>query len=93
MRTEKRKATRRFVHQPAIMLNGDGSMLGSCTMLDVSVSGAKLQPRAPTEIPDHFILVLSKHGHVLRQCKIVWRAEEMIGVQFVSARSKSYAKR
>jgi hypothetical protein len=90
MGIENRKDLRRFVRQPAMMVNRDGSILGSCTMLDVSASGAKLQPRAPVEVPDDFILVLSKNGHVLRQCRLVWRSEAAIGVQFVAARSKSY---
>jgi PilZ domain len=56
-------------------------------MLDVSSGGAKLQLQAPIEVPDDFILVLSKNGQVCRRCKIAWRSETEIGVQFVVAKS------
>jgi hypothetical protein len=89
MRTEKRKSLRRSVRQPAVILNNNGSILGSCTILDVSASGAKLQPRAPTEVPDDFILVLSKDAQVRRRCKIAWRSEAAIGVRFAVGDRKS----
>ena len=82
MGIENRKSRRRFVAQPAIILNGDGTILGSCTMLDVSASGAKLQLKPPTEVPGDFILILSKNGQVRRRCKVAWQSEAAIGVRF-----------
>jgi hypothetical protein len=91
MSTENRKARRRFVRQPALILNGDGSVFGSCKMMDVSATGAKLELQTPSAVPDEFTLLLSKYGNVRRGCKISWRSETALGVRFVVAERKSVA--
>jgi hypothetical protein len=54
-------------------------------MKDVSATGAKLVLLEQSEIPDEFTLLLSKYGNVRRRCKISWRSETAVGVQFVFA--------
>src|SRR5674476_647751 len=88
MRRESRKAHRRAVSLTAMILNGDKSMVGLCTMLDVSRTGARIKPPLATEVPNEFILLLTKNGKVRRQCKISWRTETAIGVRFVVSASK-----
>jgi PilZ domain len=83
MRKEARKSDRRVFRKPAAILNADGSLFGMCTMLDVSVTGAKVKLEGATEAPNEFILLLSKDGKVRRRCKVLWRKETEIGVQFV----------
>jgi hypothetical protein len=51
-------------------------------MIDVSATGAKLVLQAPAEVPDEFIVLLSKHASVRRKCKTAWRSGTNIGVQF-----------
>jgi hypothetical protein len=82
MGTENRKARRRFVAHPAVVLNRDGTISCLCTMKDVSATGAKLVLVEQREIPDEFTLLLSKYGNVRRRCKISWRTESAIGVRF-----------
>lgn len=88
MGREHRKSLRRVVCLPAAMLNGDESILGICTMLDVSAGGAKIKLRAATEVPNEFILLLSKNGKVRRRCRVSRRTETEIAVQFVVGSSK-----
>jgi hypothetical protein len=83
MGKEARKSQRRIVRHPAMILNSDGSIFGECKMLDVSANGAKIQLQLAGQVPDEFILLLSKSGKVRRRCKVSRRTETEIGVQFV----------
>ncbi len=82
MALENRKYTRRSVYQPAVMVKGDGSILGKCLMLDVSASGAKLQRATADPLPPQFVLVLSRDGRLRRQCMVVWQSGKTVGVRF-----------
>jgi PilZ domain len=88
VKREARKSQRRLFRHPAMILNSDKSIFGQCTMLDVSANGAKIKLQVGDQVPDEFILLLSKGGKVSRQCKVSWRRETEIGVQFVVGSSK-----
>lgn len=68
------------VHITAI----DGTWRRSCTMLDASVSGAKL--RTKTSISglnlSEFFLLLSTTGLAFRKCTLAWVNGDLIGVNF-----------
>ena len=56
-------------------------------MRDISATGARLQvdraqSEAADELPSEFILTISKSGNVFRRCKVVWRRNDELGVQF-----------
>jgi len=87
MRQELRSSTRRFVRQGAKIVAADGSALGTCQMLDVSGTGARLKTDAPGALPDEFILLLSHDGRLRRRCSVAWRSETAIGVRFILDRS------
>jgi hypothetical protein len=72
MSIENRKAIRRTIRHPALILNPDGSIFLPCTMIDVSATGAKIVLQEPAEVPDEFIVLLSKHASVRRKCKTSW---------------------
>jgi hypothetical protein len=54
-------------------------------MLDVSATGARLRFNRTSELPNEFILLLTKDGRVRRRCQIVWRNEDIVGIRFVFA--------
>ena len=88
MNIENRKTPRRAVQHPAVVLNGNGSVFCLCTMKDVSATGAKLEmvktdTATQREIPMEFTLLLSKYGNVRRRCRVSWRSENALGVEFV----------
>jgi hypothetical protein len=88
MGAEHRTSTRRRVEQPVLMTSETGSIIGQCTMLDVSAGGARLKIDGDLTVPDQFILFLSKiDGRLKRRCVITWRKEKQIGVRFVAADS------
>lgn len=86
MGAELRKAVRRNVSQQALMLRDDGSIIGPCTMLDVSATGARLKVAPEIETPSEFMLLLSKvNAAMRRRCVVAWREKEDIGVRFLSS--------
>jgi hypothetical protein len=88
MGAEHRKLARRKVEQLVLMTSDNGSIIGQCTMLDVSAGGARLKVEGDVTVPDQFTLFLSKiDGRLKRRCVIAWRKEKQIGVRFVGADS------
>ena len=51
----------------------------SCTVRNLSETGACLEVATPLGIPDDFTL---QHDHLQRTCRVVWRAPKRIGVVF-----------
>jgi hypothetical protein len=52
-----------------------------CIVRNMSASGACLEIKGPVGIPDYFTLVI-KPECVKRNCRVVWRSAERIGVLF-----------
>lgn len=81
----KRNSARKDMQHPAWVEVGDGSPPRSCTLSDVSQTGAKLAIENPSDIPAEFTLLLTGDGTVRRRCRVMRRANGEIGVQFLSA--------
>ena len=80
---EKRKNFRRSISYPAFIDLGDGSPAIECTLCDASQEGALLAVAEPDGVPDEFILALSSDGAARRRCRVAWRTENQIGVEFL----------
>jgi PilZ domain len=83
MDAEKRKAQRRKFQHRALIVGPDKSVMQSCAISDISEAGAQLRLASTDELPEQFALVIAKGGSVKRQCKVVWREKNRVGVQFV----------
>jgi hypothetical protein len=83
MPKDQRKALRRQVDALGFLYTTDGQPLGECRMTDVSTGGARLVHSIAAELPEAFLLSLSKNGSVRRLCQIVWREKSQIGVSFL----------
>ncbi len=81
---EKRKSPRQTVRVTAMMANMDGGAIGLCKTLDMSATGARLEPKRQVQVPDEFLLVLSRDARIVRRCKTVWRNGDQIGVRFLT---------
>jgi hypothetical protein len=79
---EKRKTLRRTVKYPAVIDTGDGSPARACTLCDASQEGAQLLVAEPESLPSDFTLILGYDGSTRRRCKVVWRTDKRIGVEF-----------
>jgi hypothetical protein len=83
MGAEKRQHRRSHVAQPALIVDGDGSTIGTCLMLDVSAGGARLKLTDEVAVPEEFTLLLSKFDKsVRRRCAFVWKKKNQLGVRF-----------
>src|SRR6185295_12137004 len=86
---EKRKNFRRSIAYPAFIDRGDGSPAIECTLCDASQEGALLAVAEPSGVPDEFILALSSDGAARRRCRVAWRTEDQVGVEFLKDLKKN----
>jgi len=78
---EHRAAQRRRVLKAGTISFGGGGAI-SCTVRNLSGTGAALDVESPVGIPDLLTLSIeAEQGS--RHCKVVWRKEKKIGVRFV----------
>jgi hypothetical protein len=80
-RAELRKKPRRQFHYSAKIITNGKSML-TCTISDISHSGARIVLDSEEELPDRFTLLLSRNGGTRRHCKVIWRTGTTVGVEF-----------
>lgn len=83
MEDDNRSALRHKVLKAATISFGGGAI--SCTVRNLSDSGASLEVASPIGIPDSVVLELEGGG---RRCRVVWRKEKRIGVRFVDRKDK-----
>ena len=76
---DKRKATRRDVMRAGKISFARQSM--TCTVRNISATGAAIEGANITTIPDSFKLVMEMES-AARDCKVVWRKPKQIGVAF-----------
>lgn len=86
MAHEKRKSPRRNVNLTASIINKEGLTVGRCMMVDISTGGAQLRVATPSALPERFVLVLANGGAIRRECKIMWRRTDSVGVRFTTAK-------
>jgi hypothetical protein len=84
VRSEKRKNRRKQFERHAWIDLADGSGLIECALGNLSDTGAKLLFDASKGLPDQFILRLAKDGRVARKCRVAWKADHEIGVEFTA---------
>jgi PilZ domain len=84
MREELRKHRRQKLHYNAYVDLCDGMPVPACRLVDVSEHGAQLTLASAADLPDQFVLLLAESGKVRRQCRVAWRSEKQLGVQFVA---------
>lgn len=77
MEDDKRSTPRYRVLKAATISFGGGAI--SCTVRNLSVSGAALEVASPIGIPDSIVLELEGSR---RPCRVIWRTERRIGVRF-----------
>jgi hypothetical protein len=81
MHKDKRKNKRKPIRYTA-WLAVENSPLHGCVVADISDSGAKLDVENSENLPDKFVLLLSRRTSLRRLCRAVWRTRTQIGVHF-----------
>ncbi len=81
--TELRRAKRVPRRQGAWILPTARGIRVPCTLWDISAQGARLAAPHPKSLPANFTLLLSNDGSSRRSCRVVWRSDAQLGVQFI----------
>jgi hypothetical protein len=81
-RAELRRKPRRQFHYNASVLTDDKTPPHPCAIADISETGARLVLQSECELPDRFVLLLTRNGVAKRFCRVVWRDGASIGVEF-----------
>ena len=82
-KAELRKHARKPFHWPAKIF-ADNELPQSCTVTDVSQTGARLKPERPDELPEKFYLLFTTSGKARRLCRVIWRSKKEAGVRFLA---------
>ncbi len=82
---ERRRSIRIQVQIPAWIDIGDGSRPLNATVVDLSDDGARITVASTADLPKKFWLALTKDKTKRRYCRVVFRSETQVGVQFLSA--------
>jgi len=82
MSIDQRKSRRYSVGHGARIVWDGGSSPQNCRMLDVSAHGARLELETAAMLPDKFMLLLSHDGGLRRECSVIWRSENAVGIEF-----------
>lgn len=98
MAAEQRRSGDRVVFEHGIaaqMMGIDGTWRRSCTMEDVSETGAKLTVEGSIEglHLKEFFLLLSSTGLAYRRCELAWVNGDQIGVNFLKPGDKKKKSR
>lgn len=78
----KRRFLRRRLDYRGFVLFGTN--VRPCSVSDASEGGARIQIQNPKDVPDRFVLSLSKRGPPCRKCQVVWRTDVALGVTWES---------
>jgi hypothetical protein len=78
----RRRSLRRHFGYPGQMHFEEGVPPQACTIIDMSETGAQLQVSADAAVPGEFWLLIGGNSHVRRLCKVVWRTDNRVGVEF-----------
>lgn len=81
MFSDKRKSARHPIRYSAWIALPNKKLQG-CALADISDHGARLDVESTEKVPDNFILLLSNRGRPKRKCKVAWRNEHQLGVEF-----------
>src|SRR4051794_20994645 len=82
-RREHRRAKRLLKRQAAWISHGAGRSDVPCVLWDMSETGARLSAARSNFLPAGFKLLLTKDRRAQRQCRVVWRTDGQLGVQFI----------
>jgi hypothetical protein len=80
---DNRRVARHRILKGAKIAFGPAGII-DVTVRNISDRGACLQVASPLGIPDTFNLVMVG-GKITRPCRLVWRKEKEIGIEFADA--------
>ena len=83
MRRERRKSFGVEWHSRATIYQG--KFARSCIVSNFSNGGAKITGVTAATIPDEFALRIFSHDSRIRKCRVLWRSDDTLRVQFIDS--------
>jgi hypothetical protein len=83
-RAERRKSRRHGVIHTAWVRTATDPLPAVCVLWDVSFGGARLSVAQPEALPETITITLKRDEAVGTVCRIAWRNQDQIGIEFVS---------
>jgi hypothetical protein len=80
---DSRKASRTGVRRIGWLSRVKGEQVRECVVWDESDTGMRLVVTMPDEIPDTFYIYTSLDSASRRHCRVAWRSDTQIGIEFV----------
>jgi hypothetical protein len=84
LRNELRKDARHRVIRTAWIRTKDDPLPSVGVLWDISESGARLAVTRPEAIADELVMSLNREDRDGTVCRVVWRSDEQLGLQFVA---------
>jgi PilZ domain len=81
MGRERRTNFRVEWNSPGIICHGKVSR--SCVLVNLSNGGARIAGVRANTLPDEFTLRLTRGQSGIRQCRVLWRSHDTVGVAFI----------
>lgn len=81
--SEKRATARTNVRRAGWTVRNKGEQLRECLVWDESETGARLVVDNPQEFPERFYIYLALDFRSRRHCRVAWRSDRELGVQYV----------
>jgi PilZ domain len=83
MLQDRRKTQRQIANAGAKIISYD-SRIQDCVIADISEGGVRILTE-DTDVPDEFVLFFNDGNGARRKCRVVWRLDNEIGVEFIEA--------
>jgi hypothetical protein len=80
--SDRRRHPRQPVRLQALAVANDGLSRLETTIVDMSISGAKLEMDDAEQLPTSFYMLLPQHR--LQPCRLVWRSGRYAGVAYAA---------
>ena len=74
---------RRLAFRKTVNQKEGSDLLERCNLIDISEKGARLTISDVHDLPDNFKLYLARESLLGQQCRVIWRRDHEIGVEFL----------
>jgi hypothetical protein len=79
----KKRETRKSLRQPGWITLDGGFAARPCVVQDISSTGAKITVDDPNVLPAKLRLAFTRDARTGRNCEVVWRRGNSVGIKFV----------
>ncbi len=93
MARERRKNVRLDWASPATIRRLDGRLVCRCVLADLSSEGAKITGVTAGVVPDRFMLRVDRGLNDVRECQVLWRSADALGVEFTGRAASTEPKK